>query len=306
MLMILSVISCLGIVSFAVSELQYVAPSEQTNYEFCRIVAHRGLSSIAPENTLAAFELAGKMRYNAIEFDIYPTTDDKWVIMHDETVDRMTNKTGKITEMSYAQTQNCIIDAGNRIKEYSGQKIPTLEQALEVCEKYNATPFIEIKGGTAADINRLSLLISKYENYKNFVFISFAKEHILQLKNLLPEITVLWLKNMPKAEDITYCLENNIDGIDFNYKNTSAELIKKIAASNLITAAYTCDSVEDFCQLCSLKVNYITTNSIVGRENTCTHICHSNNPFLKFIWKIVMIFIELNGENYCSCGVAHH
>lgn len=305
---VMTLVLLFSLCSFALAgDVNYVAPPQKGTA--AKLVAHRGLSCAAPENTLAAFELAGKTGYTGIEFDIYPTTDGKWVVMHDETVDRMTDKTGKITEMTYAQTQECTIDAGNGIAEYPGQKIPTLEQVLAICEKYNATPFIEIKGGTTADVNQLAQLISEYKNHNKFVFISFGENYICQIKALLPEVTVLWLVSKPNEANIAYCLENNIDGIDFNYKNASDRMIRKIVSSGLISGAWTVDSPDDFSSLCLLNVEYVTTNCIFVKEkeneNVCTHICHSDNPLLKFIWKVISFFINLTGEKYCVCGQRH-
>lgn len=288
--------------------LSLVALAGEINYvssPSCMVTAHRGLSAVAPENTLASFELAGKMEFNAIEFDIWPTTDGKWVVMHDENVERMTDKTGKITAMTFAETQECTIDSGNGIEKYPGQKIPTLEQVLEICKKYSVTPFIEIKGGTTENIDELSNLIAEYDNHNNFVFISFNQNYLCRIKSHLPENKVYWLITSPKETDITFCLENGIDGIDFNYRKTSADITQKILSSGLTAGAWTVDSVEDFEQLCSFNVEVITTNSIIPKANTCNHICHSQSPFLKAVWKVVSFFINLFGNKYCTCGVRH-
>ena len=288
--------------------LSSVAFAGEINYVYsptCKLVGHRGLSIAAPENTLASFELAGQMGLDAIEFDIWPTTDGIWVVMHDEKVDRMTDKEGNITAMTFDETQQCTIDAGNGIENYPGQKIPTLEQVLDVCKKYNATPFIEIKGGTAAEFELLLNHLKTFENHREFVFISFNNNYICQVKSILPENKAYWIINSPNEKNIKFCLENGIDGIDFNYYNTSTDMIEKIVSSGLTAGAWTVDSLEDFQMLCSLHIDIVTTNSIVPKENTCKHICHSDNPFLKAIWNIISFFLNLFGEQYCSCGVRH-
>lgn len=285
-----------------------VALAGEMNYVYkpsCLVAAHRGLSISAPENTLASFELAAKNGSDAIEFDIWPTTDGRWVVMHDEDVERMTDKTGKITEMTYAGTQECTIDSGNGINEYPGQKIPTLEQVLEICEKYSVTPFIEIKGGTDAEVDELLKVIKTYENHNKFVFISFNENYLCSVKTILPESKAYWLISSPKEKNIAFCLENGIDGIDFNYKKTNADMIQKIVASGLTAGAWTVDSLEDFNQLCSMNVDIITTNSILPVRKTCTHICHSSNSFMKAVWKFIRFFLTLFGDSYCACGVRH-
>ncbi|MDP9131510.1 MAG: glycerophosphodiester phosphodiesterase, partial [Nitrospirota bacterium] len=86
-------------------------------------IGHRGAAGHAPENTLAAIWKARSFRADLIEVDVRETCDGYLVLLHDDTVDRTTNKTGHVAEMSLDQVQR--LDAGN------GQCIPTLEEALK-------------------------------------------------------------------------------------------------------------------------------------------------------------------------------
>lgn len=87
-------------------------------------IGHRGAAGHAPENTLAAIWKARSFHADLIEVDLRETNDGHLVLLHDETVDRTTNKTGLVAGMSLEQVQR--LDAGN------GQRIPTLEEALEI------------------------------------------------------------------------------------------------------------------------------------------------------------------------------
>ena len=100
-----------------------------------KLIAHRGYSGIAPENTLAAARLAGEHGFDACEFDVWPTADRVWVVMHDDTLDRMTDGTGAIADKTLAELRTLRIDAGNGIENYPDEKIPTLNEMLEVCKK---------------------------------------------------------------------------------------------------------------------------------------------------------------------------
>lgn len=92
------------------------------------IIAHRGASAYAPENTLAAFNLAFEMGADGVELDVSLTQDGVPVVLHDDTVDRTTNGRGAINQMTLAQAQQ--LDASNRMEKYRGEKIPTLEAVL--------------------------------------------------------------------------------------------------------------------------------------------------------------------------------
>ncbi|MBM3127659.1 MAG: glycerophosphodiester phosphodiesterase [Chloroflexi bacterium] len=92
------------------------------------VIAHRGASAYAPENTLSAFTLAFEMGADGIELDVSLTQDGVPVVLHDDTVDRTTNGRGAINQLTLAQTQQ--LDASNQMEKYRGEKIPTLEAVL--------------------------------------------------------------------------------------------------------------------------------------------------------------------------------
>jgi len=107
------------------------------------ICAHRGLEDRLPENTLAAFESALK-RGMAIEFDVQMTSDEQLVIMHDYTVDRTTDGSGRVEQLSLANLQ--ALDAGSWFgPEFAGQRVPTFDEALEmVGRQAQASPAIAL------------------------------------------------------------------------------------------------------------------------------------------------------------------
>src|SRR5713101_4603975 len=94
------------------------------------IIAHRGASSYAPENTMAAFDLAFQMGASHLELDVHLTCDDHLVVIHDDTVDRTTNSTGPVAGQTLAALQT--LDAGAWFgNEFAGQHIPLFGQVLE-------------------------------------------------------------------------------------------------------------------------------------------------------------------------------
>ena len=98
------------------------------------IIAHRGASAYAPENTMAAFKTALEMGADGIEFDVALTRDNEVVVIHDETVQRTTNGIGKVCEFTLEELQ--LLDAGKYFdKQFSGERIPALETVFEVFGK---------------------------------------------------------------------------------------------------------------------------------------------------------------------------
>lgn len=109
-----------------------------------RIVAHRGLGLVYPENTLVGFEECGKAGLWGIETDLRRTSDGRYVLMHDETVDRTTNGTGLVVDLTLAQIKEFTIDSGPNIANYPNLKVPTLEEYLLVCGKYGVVPVLNL------------------------------------------------------------------------------------------------------------------------------------------------------------------
>jgi len=117
--------------------------------------AHRGDTMNAPENTIPAFESAVHMGAHQIELDVQFSADRKLVLMHDDTVDRTTDGTGKVSELTYEKLRK--LDAGSWFKpEFKGTKIPTLREAIEVIP-HEILVNVHIKGGpeTSVPVARL-------------------------------------------------------------------------------------------------------------------------------------------------------
>jgi glycerophosphoryl diester phosphodiesterase len=113
-----------------------------------RVVAHRGASGLAPENTLAAFRLALELGAPAVECDVHLSADGAPVIIHDERVDRTTNGRGEVAALTRAQLQ--ALDAGAWFApRFAGERLPTLPEVLETAAG-RARVFVELKigGGT--------------------------------------------------------------------------------------------------------------------------------------------------------------
>src|SRR5580700_1416079 len=93
------------------------------------VVAHRGASAHAPENTLAAFQRAVELGASVIETDLHVTRDGRFVAMHDDTLDRTTNGSGEVDRFTLDQLRQ--LDAGLWFdRDFRGERVPTLEEIL--------------------------------------------------------------------------------------------------------------------------------------------------------------------------------
>ena len=107
------------------------------------IYAHRGASGYVPENTLEAFRLAVEMGADGIELDVHLSKDGEVVVIHDHKVDRTTNGTGYVRDMTLEQLKQ--LDASNGMENYKGVKIPTLAEVYDLLRDTNLTVNVEVK-----------------------------------------------------------------------------------------------------------------------------------------------------------------
>uniref|UniRef100_A0A668UV10 GP-PDE domain-containing protein n=1 Tax=Oreochromis aureus TaxID=47969 RepID=A0A668UV10_OREAU len=125
------------------------------------VVAHRGGSHDAPENTLAAIREASRNGATGVELDLSFTADGVPVLMHDETVDRTTNGSGPISKLQFVQLRRLNAAAHHRMKDrFNVEKVPTLQEAVEECIRHQLTIFFDVKG-------QPDMVIQKLLNYTN-------------------------------------------------------------------------------------------------------------------------------------------
>jgi glycerophosphoryl diester phosphodiesterase len=153
------------------------------------IFAHRGASAHAPENTLAAFELALEQGADAVELDVKLSADGHVVVIHDATVDRTTGAHGRVKDMSLAELR--ALSAGSFFSSrYSTEKIPMLE---EVFESLGKKLFINVEltnYNTPRDhlVESVCILVKKFSLQKHVLFSSFYASNLSKAHSYLPEV----------------------------------------------------------------------------------------------------------------------
>ena len=229
-------------------------------------VAHRGLSGMYPQNTTVAFEKAVEYGFYGYEFDIHTTKDGEWVVIHNDTVDDMTDGEGEVASFTLEEITKLNIDNGNGIKDYPDLKVPTLKEALAVCENSDIVPGIEIKNCDVSKLSALKETLDELSLSERAIIISFEKEYLSEYRKLDSDIDMFYLAHQPTKEDIDWCFENGNTGINFNhnkfYKCIGALSYAKEKGIDL--AAWTVDSTI----LCDVMVGLfdveiITTNKIL-------------------------------------------
>ena len=172
------------------------------------LVAHRGNSAHAPENTLSAIQSALDNDILHIEIDLQLTSDDVIIVMHDDSVDRTTDGNGTINNMSCAEI--AMLDAGiNFSKEFAGEKVPKLTDVLHTVNNTDCTLFLEVKNPSRYPgfADRLNETIKEYEGSNKIVVISFDQEWLNEFKQINPKTQVgkicLWTGRTSAIKEMT-------------------------------------------------------------------------------------------------------
>jgi glycerophosphoryl diester phosphodiesterase len=158
------------------------------------IFAHRGASAHAPENTLAAFELALRQGADAIELDAKLTSDKHVVVFHDLTVDRTTEGTGRVKNLTLAELRR--LDAGSHFDfAFRGEPIPTLD---EVFKAVGQLCFINVEltnydAITDSLPGKVASLVKRHKLSRRVLFSSFNPIALIRIRRLLPECPIALL-----------------------------------------------------------------------------------------------------------------
>lgn len=153
------------------------------------IIAHRGASAYAPENTLSAIKLAAEMGADAVEIDVQLTQDHILVAFHDATVERTTNGTGLVSAMNLIEFQT--LDAAFNHPDFLPEKPPTIAEVIELTEKLGLVVELDIKADNSDWTSLINALLNLYEEYDIYgrVYVSsFSPSLTYQIKKQDPNI----------------------------------------------------------------------------------------------------------------------
>ena len=153
------------------------------------IYGHRGASAYAPENTLEAFRLAMDMGADGFELDVHMSRDGELVVIHDETVDRTTDGTGLVRELTLAQLKD--LDASNGMASYRGARIPTLEEVFDLIRDTRHIVNVEVKTDDwfYSGIEEKCLALAKEMGVEDRIIYSSFNHHTLRkLRELKPDV----------------------------------------------------------------------------------------------------------------------
>lgn len=229
-----------------------------TDFKYPRICAHRGLSKRVPENTLPAFMAAYAIGADEIEFDVRLTKDNKMIISHDPSLNRVACVDKKVNEITFDEMRK--INAGAYMN-WEHVKFPTPEEIFKTLgNKIIMNIHINVAGENGEVILELKELIDKYNISKTVYFATQANKMKYCL-SFAPEIQRCMLENRDETKDIVeYALEYDCFAVQHFYRYSKDEHIKKAMNNNIKSNYFFEDEPENYNRLIELGVDTILTN----------------------------------------------
>jgi len=226
------------------------------------IVAHRGESRIAPENTLAAVNMAWENNADAVEVDVHLSKDGRIVAIHDQSTARTGNKCLKIS-CTDSEILRKLDMGSHKGPEFAGERIPFLKEILSNLPLERRL-FIDVKCGTEI-IPELKRVLSSENKNSQIVIIGFDLNTMSKIKSSIPEVRVYWLLKpcviFPyKKGLITKAVKNGLDGIDAHYLGVTSGFVRDTKAAGLDLYIWTIDDTHHAENIIVLGADGITTN----------------------------------------------
>ncbi|SDI40541.1 glycerophosphoryl diester phosphodiesterase [Alteribacillus persepolensis] len=230
-------------------------------------IAHRGASGHAPENTMAAFEKSVDMKADMFELDVQMSKDGELVVIHDTTVDRTTNGTGAVKDLTYEEIRE--LDAGSHFSdEFTGEKIPTLGEVLDEYRGKSGI-LIEVKSpslypGIAEKVaDELTSRNMDKPNNNKIIVQSFDHDFVQTFHSLLPSVPVGVLISYNPfgiSDSLLSEFTEYADYVNPNKDMMDASLLERIHSFGMETHPWTVRSQEAADSLLQLGVDGIITD----------------------------------------------
>ena len=230
------------------------------------VIAHRGASGSAPENTLAAFRRAVELGAGFIETDLQLSRDTRLGALHDPTLERTTNGIGKVSSATLAELRK--LDAGGWFQgpaaepgSFSGERLPTIEEILAFGQEKDIGLFLEIKApGASGAEHTLVGALHAADAVRRTVVLSFDPGLLAKVRQLDPLIVAGYLYGESLADAVEKAVAAGARQILPRVDRITANLVEEAHRSDLKIVAWTVNARQKMKELMDLGVDGIITD----------------------------------------------
>lgn len=228
-----------------------------------KMISHRGLSGIERENTYPAFVAAGNRSYYGIETDVHVTSDGKFVLIHDETTQRVSLGAYNVNvETSpFDAIRDIVLPDLDGSTSRRDIRIPLLADYISICKKYGKKCVLELKNRfDTADIVKMVEHIKELDYLENMIFISFSYENCTDLRAILPDAAIQFLTGELMNDEVLKKLTDHKLDLDILYTKINKEWVEKLHSLDIRVNVWTCDDKKQAEALAEMGVDFITSN----------------------------------------------
>jgi glycerophosphoryl diester phosphodiesterase len=225
------------------------------------IIAHRGASKLAPENTVASANLAWQLGADAVELDIHLSKDNRVMVIHDKDTKRTCSGKKNLLIEDTPSTLLRDLDAGiKKGEEFKGEKIPYLEEMIATVPEGKKL-VVEIKCGRNV-IAPLKRAVEKSGKSDQIIFIAFDWDIIVLTQKEFPDNKCYWLSSSKSGlnKKMKQAAKNGLAGVNLKYSIINKNVMDEAKANNLKVVTWTVDDPAKAKELFDLGVIAVTTN----------------------------------------------
>jgi glycerophosphoryl diester phosphodiesterase len=200
------------------------------------VIAHRGASSYAPENTISAFDRALALGVGHVELDVHLSRDGQVVVIHDDLLERTTNGSGPVASHTWEQLQ--ALDAGSWFgQEFAGERIPTLTQVLERFQQQFHF-HIEVKGESDNLSHKTIDLVRRYGLENRVTITSFREGPLGETREYAPELGAGWLVTEATEAVVSRARELELSSLCPRADTVTPELVDRLHRQGFLVRAW--------------------------------------------------------------------
>ena len=214
-----------------------------------KVIGHRGVAGLEPENTLRSFRAALALGVDYVECDVRLTADGRMVLLHDESLDRTTDGTGPVAEMPF--------DAVRKLDAGQGEQVPTLEELLDLI-RGRCKAHVELKAeGTPEPVLRL---VRQKGMLADVVLTSGDTERLQALRALAPDVAIEHIYGDPPPDAIARALRVRAQRVSAHHRHLTRDYVDAAHAAGLEVIAWPPDTVPEMQAAIALGVDLLCTN----------------------------------------------
>ncbi len=227
----------------------------QVPHKGVKLIAHRGLSGLYPENTLKAFAHAAECSYYGIETDVHRTADGKYIIIHDDTTERVAGDQYTVEETDFETLRSLRITADPTLQ------LPLPEEYFAICKSCGKAAVYELKNPMApVDVAEIYQMVKDAGYLEHTVFISFDLNNLLFLRALDPNVSVQYLLGKRHPENLLELVKQYRLDLDVYHKVLTPEMVAAFHEAGALVNCWTVDTPEAAAHVLACGVDFITTN----------------------------------------------